>query len=75
MRYDAKKYKQAKLLVADIKNILNSINENLPFYLKHRKYQPVKAIINELVNARNLLKVHLETQTKIVNNKGKIDEE
>ena len=65
-------YKKAKTLVRDLTEIMNFLKTSIPLFAKYKKYSPVKRILFEMLEARAIVKRHLDKNQAVL--KGKDSE-
>lgn len=73
--HDIQKYKTAKILVSELENLRIILKESFKQLNRYKKYVPVRPILNEILSAEVILKLHLDKQKDILKNKGKIPNE
>lgn len=69
---DLTKYKQAKLICKDLDQINNLLTDQLKELIPHKKYVPVKYIINCIMEQKAIIDLHYKKHHVILSNKGKI---
>ena len=72
--HDLLKYRQSKIIVQDLKNLRNYLKDYYKVLNKYKKYTPIRPILNEILSAECILKLHHDKQLEILNTKGKINE-
>ncbi len=72
--YDIHKYKKALVYVKDLSKLEESLQKALNDISQYKHYLPAQECIEVISNNLTLVKVHLNHQKKIVENKGKKDE-
>ena len=73
--HDLTKFKQARLITKELEELRKLLKVQYKDLNKYKKYIPVKQILNEILGAEIILKLHEEKHLAILNNKGKIYED
>ena len=66
-------YRKAKILAADLEQILKVINLSISALHHYSKYAPVNLIISTLQTNKTLLEIHYNKYKRILETKGKVD--
>lgn len=72
--YDLQKFKQAKVMVRELEKIRELLKAHYKELTRYKKYIPVKQVLNEILSAEIILKLHSEKQECILKSKGEINE-
>jgi hypothetical protein len=72
--HDIHKYKKALTYVKELAKLEASLQRALDDLSVYKKYLPAQECINVISDNLTVVKVHLNHQKKIVENKGKKDE-
>jgi hypothetical protein len=70
--HSLREYKQAKLLVKDLKQIIRIIDLAINALHHYSKYAPVSVIISSLQTNKTILEIHFNKQKRILDSKGEI---
>lgn len=70
-----KAFKKAKRISTDLENIIKLLLVQQKALRPHCKYVPIKEIYQLMARNQSLLSLHLAKYRKLVQNKGKIDNE
>lgn len=72
--HDLTKYKQARTMAKELEEVRKLLKVHYKELNKYKKYIPVKQVLNEILSAEIILKLHEEKHLAILNSKGKINE-
>lgn len=70
---DLNKYKQAKLICKDLEEVNKILTNQLKELIPHKKYVPIKHLINAILEQKAILDLHYKKHHVILHNKGKIN--
>lgn len=70
--HSLREYKQAKILVKDLKQIIKIIDLAINALYHYSKYSPVSIIISSLQTNKTILEIHYNKQKRILESKGEI---
>ena len=74
--HDLQKYRVAKVIVKDLEQLRELLKQSFKAFNRYKKYTPIKPILNELLTAECIIKLHLDKQKDVIKNKGlKVEEE
>lgn len=68
--HDLEKYKNAKVLIADLEGLIVFLTQVEGFLGGYLKYMPIFKLYNNVRDNRTVLEIHLNNQRKILETKG-----
>lgn len=66
-------YKKAKVISKDLTYLASLVKANIQVFEEYKKYVPVQEILSTLKENYLIIKLHLDKQIKIIENKGTIE--
>ena len=72
MRHDITKYRQARVINKDLEKLREILKSQYKELNKYKKYLPIRTLLNEILNAEIIIKLHEDKNKDIIENKGLI---